>query len=161
MEIEVEPDIDVLDEPLPPTEEPEIVWEGRSMLQAANPAAPSAKVGMGRMPRGAFLFARPVRHTHRKTKGGCPVCKRRVPSMARIGSMRLRAGQGEITDMSSAGSRLTRLQPTYIDAVASRSFVEEPAPEAPPAPARISAVEMATRIAARRPEAPAPDLVAE
>ena len=53
-----------------------------------------------------FLFARPVRHTHRKTKGGCPVCKRRVPSMARIGSMRLRAGQGEITDMSAAGSPL-------------------------------------------------------
>ena len=71
--------------------------------------------------------------------------------MARIGSMRLRAGQGEITDMSSAGSRLTRLQPTYIDAVAQRSFVE-PAPEtpqAPPAPPRIGAVEMARRIDAR------------
>ena len=52
--------------------------------------------------------------------------------------MRLRAGQGEITDMSAAGSRLTRLQPTYIDAVAQRSFVEPPqAPEGPPAPPRI------------------------
>src|SRR5439155_10966016 len=66
-EIDLEPD--VLDEPLPPMAEPEIVWEGRSMLQASNPAAPGPKVGMGRMPRGAFLFARPVRHTHRKTKG--------------------------------------------------------------------------------------------
>src|SRR5207245_2834323 len=115
---------------------------------------------MCKTPRGASRSARPVRHSHRKTKGGCPVCRRRVPSMGRIGSMRLRAGQGEITDMAAAGSRLTRLQPTYIDAVVQRSFVEpEPAPEAPPA--RINAVEMATRIAARKPEAPAPDVLAE
>src|SRR5439155_25196689 len=62
VEIEAEPEIDPLDEPLPFAPEPEPVWDGRSMIQAANPAAPSAKVGLGRMPRGAFLFARPVRH---------------------------------------------------------------------------------------------------
>ena len=72
--------------------------------------------------------------------------------------MKLRAGQGDITDLAAAGSRLTRLQPTYIDAVTSRSFVEETIPEAPPAP-RIKAtdldpVALRARLAAREPEAP-------
>src|SRR5439155_23895505 len=126
-----------------------------SILQAANPAAPSAKVGMGRMPRGAFLFARSVKsHGHRKNKGGCPLCKRRVVSVGRIGSMKLRAGQGDITDLAAAGSRLTRLQPTYIDAVASRSFVEETIPEAPPVPQSApEPVELRARLVSQRHEA--------
>ena len=81
------------------------------MIQGANPVSQSARVGMGRMPRGAFLFARSVRHSHRRSKGGCPICKRRVVSVGRIGSMRLRSGVGEITDLAAAGSRLTRLAP--------------------------------------------------
>lgn len=153
---EVEPDdpgIGVHDEPLPSAEEREPVWQGRSMLQNSNPAATSAKIGMGRMPRGVFLFARHVKHGHRRSKGGCPICKPRVVSVGRIGSMKLRAGLGEITDLATSGSRLTRLQPTYIFNEAPRSFVEESKPEPLVEPGRINATEMAARIAARRPEA--------